>query len=175
MKVTANQSVNADIYVDNIYDGNELSKDKLKIVNSISWSKWIKTWLNFPTLDVDFKQNHEIGLKLTSNLQIQEFNRQYRSIDSPTDVLAFAATESEIVLPSDITEPLYLGDIIISLDTANKQAKSHSHSLTIELAWLASHGILHLLGWDHPNDESLQKMLQQQSKLVDILKIQQSG
>lgn len=174
MKLIANCPINTHIYVDNAYDGN-LSIDYLKVVNSISWPTWIQTWLDFPDLKADLKQDCEIGLQFTSDRQIQEFNRQYRSIDAPTDVLAFAATESEIILPSDITEPLYLGDIIISLDTASKQSKSQNHSLAVELAWLASHGLLHLLGWDHPDDQSLQQMLKQQSKLVDILKIQQSG
>lgn len=178
MKLTVeqvDQSINANIYVENSYKGHELSSDSLSLVNSIPWSKWIQAWLAFPTLKVDFAQDCEIGLQLTGDLQIQQFNQQYRSIDTYTDVLAFAATESEIVLPLDITEPLYLGDIIISLETANRQAQLQKHSLVTELAWLSSHGLLHLLGWDHPNDQRLQEMLQQQSKLVDFVKIQQSG
>ena len=175
MNLTANQPVSASIYVENSYNGGELSKDNLAIINSIPWSRWIQAWLNFSNLAVDFGKNCEVGLQLTDDTQIQQFNQQYRSIDYPTDVLAFVATESEILLPSDITEPLYLGDIIISLDTANRQAQSQNHSLVVELAWLTSHGLLHILGWDHPNDERLQEMLQKQSELVDFVKIQQSG
>ena len=175
MNLTANRSVNTNTYVENYYNRNELSKDDLAVVSSIPWSKWIQAWLNFTTLPVGCGKNCEVGLQLTDDIQIQKFNRQYRSIDCPTDVLTFVATESEIILPPDITEPLYLGDIVISLDTANKQAQSQNHSLVVELAWLASHGLLHILGWDHPNDEKLQEMLQEQSKLVDFVKIQQSG
>jgi probable rRNA maturation factor len=62
--------------------------------------------------------------------------------------------------------PLYLGDIVISIDTAQQQAQKQGHTLLTELAWLASHGLLHLLGWDHPDEESLERMLKQQVKLL---------
>ncbi|MEO0935438.1 MAG: rRNA maturation RNase YbeY, partial [Cyanobacteria bacterium J06641_2] len=68
-------------------------------------------------------------------------------------------------------EPLYLGDIIVSVDTARKQAIQQGHSLKIELAWLASHGFLHLIGWDHPDEESLQRMLRKQVMLLKTLGI----
>ena len=172
MSLIANRSVHTNIYVDISYRNNQLSEGSLETVNHIPWSEWINSWLNFPSLSLDFEQDCEIGLQLTDDIQIQKLNQQYRSTNFPTDVLAFVATESEIILPSDITEPLYLGDIVISLDTANKQAQSQNHSLIVELAWLASHGLLHILGWDHPNNEKLQEMLHQQSELVELVDIQ---
>ena len=72
-------------------------------------------------------------------------------------------------LPTDsdhCTEPLYLGDIVISLETAAQQSQQQGHSLTVELAWLAAHGLLHLLGWDHPDAASLALMLEQQKILL---------
>ena len=63
-------------------------------------------------------------------------------------------------------EPLELGDIVISLDTAARQAGEHGHSLERELQFLASHGLLHLLGWDHPDDASLAAMLSRQEALL---------
>ena len=63
-------------------------------------------------------------------------------------------------------QPLYLGDIIISVDTAFKQAIAQGHPLKTELMWLASHGLLHLLGWDHPDEASLTEMLIQQKALL---------
>ena len=81
--------------------------------------------------------------------------------------MAFAALEAEMpIFEPDDPEPLYLGDIIISLETAARQAQQNNHSLTIELAWLASHGLLHLLGWDHPDDARLEEMLAQQANLL---------
>ena len=63
-------------------------------------------------------------------------------------------------------EALELGDIVISLETAARQAPDHGHSLAHELRFLASHGLLHLLGWDHPDDASLQAMLARQDQLL---------
>lgn len=62
--------------------------------------------------------------------------------------------------------PLELGDIVISLETARRQAEAEGHSLSRELLFLASHGLLHLLGWDHPDDTALEAMLAQQDALL---------
>ncbi len=62
-------------------------------------------------------------------------------------------------------------DIIISLDTANQQAQERQHSLVEEIGWLATHGLLHLLGWDHPDDMSLEKMLAKQAELMKMILI----
>ena len=65
--------------------------------------------------------------------------------------------------------PLYLGDIVISVDTAQRQVQQHGHTLQTELVWLAAHGLLHLLGWDHPDDDSLTRMLSQQAILLQTI------
>jgi probable rRNA maturation factor len=62
--------------------------------------------------------------------------------------------------------PIELGDIVISIPTAERQAPEHGHSLQQELLFLASHGLLHLLGWDHPDEASLAAMLSRQDALV---------
>ncbi len=170
MDITVKQPINTLIYVDNVYQGN-LSPNSLKAVESIPWDDWIKVWFDSLESISNLNQDCEMGLRLTGDRQIQALNCQYRSIDQPTDVLAFVATEADIPLPLDIAEPLYLGDVIISLDTAEKQAQEQNHLLTTELAWLASHGILHLLGWDHPDEVSLETMLKQQSKLVQLSRV----
>jgi probable rRNA maturation factor len=105
---------------------------------------------------------------LTDDAEIQALNAQYRHQDKPTDVLAFAALEVDCPQPVKIQSrlPLYLGDIVISVNTAQWQAQQQEHTLRIELAWLASHGLLHLLGWDHPDEESLTRMLNQQLILL---------
>ncbi|MEM1425693.1 MAG: rRNA maturation RNase YbeY [Cyanobacteria bacterium P01_H01_bin.130] len=72
----------------------------------------------------------------------------------------------ELIEPDPIEEPLELGDIIISLDTAQTQAQTLGHSLSLELAWLATHGMLHLVGWDHPDPKHLQIMLRRQQSLL---------
>ncbi|MGF1590780.1 MAG: rRNA maturation RNase YbeY [Pleurocapsa sp.] len=169
MNITVEQSIDATIYVENVYQGS-LSESDLLEVRSIPWVHWFEDWLQLlSSTDTKLAKSCELSLRLTSDRQIQAFNHQYRSLDNPTDVLAFAACEANITLPIDIAEPVYLGDIIISLDTAARQAIEQQHSFTTELAWLASHGLLHLIGWDHPDESSLQKMLQQQSELIQLI------
>jgi probable rRNA maturation factor len=161
-------SLKSDIYVEHDYQGN-LSTAELEQVNAVDWLSWFQTWLDILSNTTELPGECELSLKLTGDRQIQQYNRQYRNLDQPTDVLAFAASETEIILPPELNEPLYLGDIIISLDTATKQAQAQKHSLILELAWLSSHGLLHLLGWDHPDDGSLHQMLVKQQELINSL------
>ena len=111
---------------------------------------------------------YEVSLRLTADADIQALNAQYRQQDRSTDVLAFAALEVDCPQLEEMqsSEPLYLGDIIISIDTAQRQAQQQGHPLKTELAWLASHGFLHLLGWDHPDEDSLTQMLDRQETLL---------
>lgn len=139
-----------------------------------TWENWFCTWMDMMKYDIPPASVYEIGLRLTDDLEIQTLNSQYRNQDRPTDVLAFAALEvdSPQIAEIDIEdEPLYLGDIIISVDTASKQAIQQKHSLETELAWLTSHGLLHLIGWDHPDEASLQRMLEKQVILLKTLSI----
>lgn len=168
MNVAVGQSINSEIYVENDYLGN-LPLEDLNQVKSVDWIGWFQNWLSFLNQTIDIPQDCELSLKLTGDCQIQQYNHQYRRLDYPTDVLAFANTETDIILPAELTEPLYLGDIIISLDTAMRQAKEQKHALKVELAWLSTHGLLHLLGWDHPDDKSLQQMLSLQKKMLSSL------
>ncbi len=105
-----------------------------------------------------------LGLKFTDDQNISLLNKKWRNSDSSTDVLSFSAIEENIVnIPSEFLE---LGDIIVSIPTAFHQAKEYGHSLSIELRWLVIHGFLHLLGWDHPTEESLNEMLALQEELL---------
>ena len=137
-------------------------------INTETWEKWFFTWLEALSSDLPLAESYELSLRLTDDPEIQVLNAQYRQKDQPTDVLAFAALEVEFP-QLDTTEPIYLGDLIISVDTAYRQACEQKHSLSTELAWLAAHGFLHLLGWDHPDEESLEKMLAQQGTLLKAI------
>ncbi|MBD2693454.1 rRNA maturation RNase YbeY [Anabaena catenula] len=129
---------------------------------------WFDQWLEILTPDLPPALSYEIGLRLTNDAQIQELNTQYRQQNKPTDVLAFASLEADLPQSQEMlaSQPLYLGDIVVSIDTAERQAQQQEHSLSTELAWLTAHGLLHLLGWDHPDEESLMQMLQQQVILL---------
>jgi probable rRNA maturation factor len=133
-----------------------------------TWEVWFQQWLEVLQPDLPPHSAYELSLRLTDDAEIRSFNAQYRQKDQPTDVLAFAALEAESALPAAIQAelPLYLGDIVISVETAQKQSEQQEHSLKQELAWLAAHALLHLLGWDHPDETSLLDMLHQQEALL---------
>ncbi len=117
--------------------------------------------------------SYSLGLTLVNDAAIAELNADWRQKEGPTDVLAFAAQEGAPPLPpgsgddGEDSEPLELGDIVISVETAARQAEAAGQSLARELTWLASHGLLHLLGWDHPDDARLEAMLARQDQLLE--------
>jgi len=92
-------------------------------------------------------------LALVGDARIQKLNRDFRGHDQPTDVLSFAATRNE-------DDPDYLGDIVISVDTASRQAKRRGSHLKRELKVLSLHGFLHLLGYDHETDDGEMRRLE---------------
>ncbi|MDK2820895.1 MAG: putative rRNA maturation factor [Clostridia bacterium] len=114
------------------------------------------------------EERTEVSLTLVDDNFIRELNRVYRNIDKPTDVLSFALEETgpeEIIIQEDIGERL-LGDIFISVPTAINQAKEYGHSPKRELAFLAVHGFLHLLGYDHETEAEAREMETIQEKVL---------
>ncbi len=168
-----------EIYVQDFFQESSPKKsvengDKYVPISAETWSSWFYQWVNIMECDIiPPAYLYEIGLRLTDDREIQTLNFQYRNQDKSTDVLAFAAREVDLPKFTQIetSEPLYLGDIVISVDTAQKQAIQQGHSLKTELAWLASHGLLHLIGWDHPDEESLQRMMIKQVLLLKTVSI----
>jgi len=157
------------------------------LAGSGAWADLLSHWLDQLQAELPPPLQAEaycLGLSLVSDAEIAELNQDWRQKQGPTDVLAFAAQEimddddgtafAPMPLPPDFSdedcdlgvEALELGDIVISLETAARQAPDHGHSLAQELQFLASHGLLHLLGWDHPDDASLQAMLARQDQLL---------
>lgn len=152
------------------------------------WHGLLEQWLSQLTAELPPElqaPGYSLGLSLVGDEEIAALNADWRDKPGPTDVLAFAAQDDDLdgappmPLPPGLAadedddddtsadgEPLELGDIVISLDTAARQAEEHGHSLVRELQFLASHGLLHLLGWDHPDDESLAAMLERQETLL---------
>ena len=95
--------------------------------------------------------------------RIQTLNREFRHVDAVTDVLTFPAWEGEISLSADG----YLGDIMICYERAREQAITYGHSLTRELSFLAVHGVLHLLGYDHMTEADECVMREKQTAILD--------
>ncbi len=105
-----------------------------------------------------------LSILLTDDAQIQSLNREYRGFDMPTDVLSFGVHERD---PE--TGFLYLGEIIVSIPYAAKQAQKNGHSLKAEVQLLIVHGVLHLLGHDHADAKEKAKMWAAQTKILDRL------
>jgi probable rRNA maturation factor len=109
----------------------------------------------------------EFSVTFVDEAAIQELNREYRGMDKPTDVLSFAQEEGDPFLPPDA--PRMLGDVIISVPTALRQAAERGHDADAELGLLLIHGFLHLLGEDHDTPAKKKKMWKRQQELLDAL------
>ena len=104
-----------------------------------------------------------LSLLLTGDEQIQQLNRDYRGLDRPTDVLSFPAGEA---MPGMTETARYLGDIVISVPYATRQAEAEGHTPAAELQLLAVHGVLHLLGYDDEEMASRQAMWGEQAEIL---------
>ncbi len=104
----------------------------------------------------------EVSIVLVDNSHIHELNLTYREKDSPTDVLAFNLQDG----CTDSGDDTLLGDVVISLEKAAEQGNALGHSLKREVAFLAVHGILHLLDYDHDSDAAEQEMKEKQEMIL---------
>lgn len=114
-------------------------------------------------------ENAEVEVLITDDRRIQDMNRQFRQIDRPTDVLSFPGVEGERIKPKAIGQ--YLGSLAISYPRAVSQAEEYGHGVTREIAFLTTHGMLHLLGYDHMEPEEEAEMLAQANAILNELEI----
>lgn len=119
--------------------------------------------------------NLYVNIILTTPENIKNFNKQYRNIDNETDVLSFPMFEkeelTEKIAENDFKNVDVLGDMIISLDRVEKQAKEYGHSFERELAYMVVHSFYHLLGYDHMVEEDKKKMREKEEFVLNILDI----
>lgn len=108
----------------------------------------------------------EISVLFTNNEAMQRLNREFRNVDAPTDVLAFPQISPEELAFADRATPLILGDVAISTDRAREQARELGHSIKQEVALLLTHGILHLVGYDHGNADEAEHMSQAEREIL---------
>jgi len=118
----------------------------------------------------------EVSVSFVSDEEIHDLNRDYRAVDRPTDVLSFALQEGEdFPEPTDFEADPMLGDIVVSIPTAVRQAEDYGHSIEREVAFLLAHGFLHLLGYDHQSPEEEREMFQIQEEVLEQLGIPRAG
>ena len=117
----------------------------------------------------------ESSLTFVTNQEIRELNREYRNIDKETDVLSFPLYESEDLAAlrqgEQGREILLLGDIVISLEKAQEQATEFGHSFQRELLYLFVHGLLHLFGYDHLDEDEKREMRSREEEILEEFSI----
>ncbi|AKL77047.1 MULTISPECIES: rRNA maturation RNase YbeY [Bacillus] len=148
------------LLIDIVDETNSVSADALQEVEKL---------LQFAAEKEGIQDQAEVSVTIVTNEEIREINRDYRGKDTPTDVISFALEEEgedEVeIIGADM--PPVLGDIIISADRTKEQAEEYGHSFMRELGFLAVHGFLHLLGYDHMTKEEEEEMFSKQKDLLD--------
>ncbi|AEB24759.1 rRNA maturation RNase YbeY [Bacillus sp. L381] len=148
------------LLIDIVDETNSVSADALQEVEKL---------LQFAAEKEGVQDQAEVSVTIVTNDEIREINRDYRGKDTPTDVISFALEEEgedEVeIVGADM--PPVLGDIIISADRTKEQAEEYGHSFMRELGFLAVHGFLHLLGYDHMTKEEEEEMFSKQKDLLD--------
>lgn len=142
-------------------DDNHLCQDNYEEI----FTKIIETTLRLLQIEDDV----ELSCVIVDDERIHQINREYRHIDRATDVISFALEDNEQYYVEGM--PRSLGDIFISYDHACQQAEEYGHSLKREMCFLMTHGLLHLLGYDHMNEEEEKEMFSLQKKILNKLEI----
>ncbi|RSL34483.1 rRNA maturation RNase YbeY [Salibacterium salarium] len=135
-----------------------MTNDKITLIENI---------LQYASKQEQIPAETELSVTIVDNDGIQTINNQYRGIDKATDVISFALDENEEVVYGEEDMPNLLGDIIISINKAEEQATAYGHSLERELGFLAVHGLLHLLGYTHDEQESERRMFSRQESILN--------
>lgn len=136
----------------------------------VSMIEEVKKLLIHAAKEEVLEKTSELSVTFVTNERIQQINSEYRNIDRPTDVISFALEdevegEQELLLSDE--NPVLLGDIIISVEKAKEQAEEYGHSFSRELGFLAVHGFLHLLGYDHMNEQEEKEMFKRQDVILE--------
>ena len=152
----------------------ENEQDKIEVTKEMT--DMIKTVCEAVMDEEECGFDAEISVTLTDNENIHELNREHRGIDRATDVLSFPMLDfdgDEADAEYDYNEDLVmLGDIVISLERAQEQAIEYNHSMRREVAFLTAHSMLHLLGYDHVDDEEGERIMREkQDKVLTALGI----
>lgn len=132
--------------------------------NSQELEKLTTNLLNYLVEKLNLKKDVILSCSITDDEDIHQINKEYRKIDRPTDVISFAYNDYN---EGDDEPFIDLGEIVISLDTAFKQAKEFNHPVEREIAFLFIHGFLHLNGYDHIDEKEAEEMFNLQNELLN--------
>ena len=144
-----------------------ITDEQEKIVIPEDWTGKIERVAEICLQEEEIDPKAEIGLMFVDNEQIREMNKTYRDKDSATDVLSFPMYEADEAI--DDEDEILLGDIVISLERAAEQAEEYGHSLEREVMYLLVHGLLHLAGYDHMEDDEKKEMRKREEELLTVI------
>lgn len=149
----------------------ENEQDKVEVSEAIE--KLIERTIQFCMAAENLDVNYEVSVLIVDDEEIRTINKEHRDIDKSTDVLSFPMVEFQngelISDEGDYNmelEELMLGDIIISAETAKKQAQDYGHSFEREVAFLTAHSCYHLLGYDHMEEVEEKVMIEKQESIL---------
>ncbi len=140
-------------------------QDKMEI--PADWEQKINEVAAICLREEQIPEEAEIDLLFVDNEAIREMNREYRGKDSATDVLSFPMYEPDEEI--DDEDEILFGDIVISLERAQEQCEEYGHSLEREVMYLLVHGLLHLSGYDHIEEDEKKVMRAQEEKLLAVI------
>ncbi|MBK5462658.1 MULTISPECIES: rRNA maturation RNase YbeY [unclassified Peribacillus] len=154
--------------IDLMDETNEVTEKAQNLVESI---------LQFAAKKENIEEDTELSVTFVDNRRIQEINKEYRHKDAATDVISFALEEmgEDEVEIIGAEMPRMLGDIIISIERTKEQAEEYGHSFDRELGFLALHGFLHLLGFDHMTEEDEKVMFTKQKEILEEYGLSREG
>lgn len=138
----------------------------------------VESILVHAALEEEVEEPSELSVTFLTNDEIQAINREWRGKDAPTDVISFAFDEmgeDEMDFMLDEDEPRLLGDLLISVERCREQAADYGHSFERELGFLAIHGFLHLLGYDHMTPEEEAEMTVRQELVLAHFELKRGG
>jgi probable rRNA maturation factor len=129
----------------------------------------VQSVLQFAAEKEDIEEGSELSITFVDNKRIREINKEYRQKDAATDVISFALEEmgEDEMQIVGVGIPRVLGDIVISIERTKEQAEEYGHSFERELGFLALHGFLHLLGYDHLEKEEEEEMFSRQRDILE--------
>ncbi len=143
-------------YIDNRQSKYEITEELEKLLELV---------INEALMVEGISKDYEVSISFVENSEIRELNREYRGVDSETDVLSFPM-EDEFEIST-----LLLGDIIISIERAKEQSLEYGHTLEREIAYLTAHSMFHLMGYDHMNEEEKKIMRNKEKQVMKNLGI----
>ena len=140
-------------------------QDKLDIPED--WEEKMEHVVAVCLKEEEIPEKAQVDLLFVDNDQIHEMNLEYRNKDTATDVLSFPMYEADEEI--DDEEEILFGDIVISLERAEEQRQEYGHSLEREVMYLLVHGLLHLAGYDHMEEEDKRQMRKREEELLAVI------